>query len=194
MERYLRLGTKAGSHVFKTGGVPAMRHGTRVVGITALTMKAINQMAARVKGRTAGRSNFARLALDGFNPGQMLFLDPLVAWTKGVWDKVLRETFLRNAWQHASRTAGLSDSPTEAAEGAAGSYIACLRHLGWTAPSFDKIFTDEFDSKGQPVLICLQKTCPRVVLMFANRRLSDIAAASSELAKRIAPPRPRTTA
>ena len=48
MCRLVKLGSKAGSHVFRTGGVPAMRHGAGVVGITVGTMRKINKMAARV--------------------------------------------------------------------------------------------------------------------------------------------------
>jgi len=82
MGRLVRLGTKAGSHVFKTGTVPSMRHGANVVGITVTTMKAINKMAARSKGRTVGRSKFARLAIDNCNLGHLVRLDPIASWTK----------------------------------------------------------------------------------------------------------------
>ena len=79
MGRFVKLGNKAGSRVFKTGGVPSIRHGAGVVGITVGTMRTINKMAARVKGRTTGRSNFARLAMDGSNQAHPVFLDPLAS-------------------------------------------------------------------------------------------------------------------
>ena len=60
-----------------------MRHGAGVVGISAATLKVVNKMAARVLGRTSGRSNFARLTLDGFNPGNLMFLDPTRVLDKG---------------------------------------------------------------------------------------------------------------
>ena len=68
--RYVRLGKKAGAHVFKTGALPAMRHGTAIVGATVATMRKVNKMASKVSGKTSGaRSNFARQTLSGFNPG-----------------------------------------------------------------------------------------------------------------------------
>ena len=75
-----------------------------------------------------------------------------------------------------------------ASEGAAGSYFACLSHMGWTSPQFDRIFTDEFELNGERTMINLTETCPRVVLMFASRRLSEMAAAASTLATKIGGP------
>ena len=49
--RDVRLGKKAGAHVFKTGALPAMRHGTSIVGATVATMRKINKMAAKVSGK-----------------------------------------------------------------------------------------------------------------------------------------------
>ena len=86
--------------------------------------------------------------LDGSNPGHLMFLDPLVAWTKALRDGVLDKETLKHAWHNALHTAGLADSPTSAAEGATGAYVACLKHLGWEAPHFDKIRTDGLDAKG----------------------------------------------
>ena len=83
-----------------------MRHGTGVVGISAATLKIVNKMAARVIGRASGRSNFARLALDGFNPGNLMFLDPLVSWTRALWDGIFELDLLRHAWLNALQIAG----------------------------------------------------------------------------------------
>ena len=86
MNKYLRMGKKAGAHVFKTGAVPAMRHGVSVVGITVATMRSVNQMASRVGGSMKGaRSSCARLTLAAYNPGHQMFLDTLMKWAKGIW-------------------------------------------------------------------------------------------------------------
>ncbi len=49
--RYMRLGPKAGRHVFRTGGVAALRHVAGIVGISLANMRAINKMGCRVVGR-----------------------------------------------------------------------------------------------------------------------------------------------
>ena len=58
--RFTRLGTKAGTHVYKTGGVPAVAHGTAICGITLATLRQVNRMAARAGGKNIPRSSFAR--------------------------------------------------------------------------------------------------------------------------------------
>ena len=58
--------------------------------------------------------------------------------------------------------------------GAAGAYIAVLKHLGWESMSAKTILTDELDRHGNPVTLNLRDTCPRVVYMMAVRRLQDI--------------------
>ena len=165
-----------------------MRHGTNVVGITASTMKTINKMAARSKGRVVGRSNFARLAIDNFNPGHLLFLDPLASWTKGLWGKTVDHETLHLAWKNASCTAGAAADPMANAQGAAGSYLAILLHLGWTAPSFEQIRTTDVDQNGNVITLHLLKTCPRVIMQWAKRRLNEIDAAESQLGKKVGGP------
>ena len=165
-----------------------MRHGAGVAGVTIATVRVINKMAARVRGKTTGRSNFARLAMDGFNPWHMMFLDPLVAWTKGIWDNALKEEVLENAWRHAQTTAGVASDAMRCAEGVAGAYIAVLRQLLWAAPSFDCIQTGDLDNDGIPIKLWLKQTCPRVVLSWARRRMAEMDAESSEMAKRIGGP------
>ena len=169
-----------------SGARPAMRHGTAIVGATLATMRKVNKMASKVSGKTSGaRSNFARQTLSGFNPAHKVFLDPLVAWTRALWDGVLNSSITRRAWTHALKTAGCSSTPIRAAEGAAGAYIGVLCFLGWAAPQPDHIWTDELDAKGNRVDIDLKKVCPRVVLMMAQRRMAELDAASSRLAARI---------
>ena len=71
------------------------------------------------------------------------------------------------------------------AEGATGAYLAVLAHLGWASPCFDIIFMDELNLNGERTSISLKETCPKVVLMWAKRRMADLDAQGSELAKRI---------
>ena len=85
MNRFVRIGRKAGTHCFKTGAIPAVRHELGVCGVTVATMKSLNKMGCRVIGRMKGaRSNYARLALATFNPGHFVFLDPLRCWARAI--------------------------------------------------------------------------------------------------------------
>ena len=91
MGRFVRLGKTAGPRVFGKGGFPAMRHGADVVGITLTTMKTINRMTAMTfSSSVVGRSNFAHFKLTGCNPGHIMFLDPLVTWTRAIWDEAVQ--------------------------------------------------------------------------------------------------------
>ena len=146
-------------------------------------------MTAKVNGSTAvGRSNFAHLTLTGANPGHTIFLDPLAFWAKGIWDRAFDEDVFVRAWNHALRTAGSSNSLMRAAEGAAGAYLAVLCHLSWKLPSFRHILTDQLDCDGSAILLGLNVTCPKVVLMMVARRPYDLDASNSSLVGKLGGP------
>ena len=63
MGRYVKLGPTVGSHVLRTGGIAAVRHGVGVVGISEATMRRVNRWTCMARGRLSGRSSFGRLAL-----------------------------------------------------------------------------------------------------------------------------------
>ena len=130
----------------------------------------------------------ARLTLTVANPDHTICLDPLAYWAKGIWDKALDDDVFACAWNHALRTVGHSNSPMRAAEGAAGAYLAVLCHHSWKAPSFKHILTDELDCDGTAILLDLNFTCPKVVLVMAARRLYDIDAANSSLVEQLGGP------
>ena len=92
------------------------------------------------------------------------------------------------AWMNASTTAGATDDPMANAQGAAGSYLAILLHLGWTAPFFELIRTTDVDQKGNIITLDLLATCPRVTMPWAKLRLNEIDAAKSQLCKKIGGP------
>ena len=75
-----------------------------------------------------------------------------------------------------------------AAHGSAGAYIAVLCHLSWKAPNFKHILTDELDSDGTAIMIDLNVTCPKVVLMMAERMMYDMDAANSSLVANLGGP------
>ena len=83
------------------------------------------------------------------------------------------------------KTAGASSTPMKDGHGAAGAYIAVLRHLGWNSPCANSILTDERDRNGELITLDLRTTCPRTVYMMAERRLNDIGAEASSLVAKI---------
>ncbi len=48
-----------------------------------------------------------------------------------------------DAWRYAQRTTGLSARPHSTANGAARSFVAALRRLGWRSPAYDALLTRE---------------------------------------------------
>ena len=94
----------------------------------------------------------------------------------------------KDAWVNAQTTVGNAVDPTAAVHGAAGAFMACVEHLGWTSPQPHTIQTDEIDCDGNLILLKLDQTCPKVVQKYAYRKLSELSAAASSLADLIGGP------
>jgi len=75
-----------------------------------------------------------------------------------VWDNTVGEDELACARSHALKTAGASNTPMRDAHGAAGAYVAVLKHHGWESMSTKTILTDELDRQGNPITTDLRAT------------------------------------
>ncbi len=62
---------------------------------------------------------------------------------EAVWEGRIDKDDMGEAWKYAQRVTGLSARPHRTANGAARSYIAALRRLGWSSPSVDTVLTRE---------------------------------------------------
>ena len=98
--RMRRRGARGGTHMVKTGGVPALRYGVIKDGATKGMISKVRRLAGTMRGKTKGRSLFGRLTLTKYGPGADLILAPLIAWAKGMWDNVGTKTTLEQAWTH----------------------------------------------------------------------------------------------
>ncbi len=103
----------------------------------------MGSLTAETYGRMGGRSVWARLGIRGADHRIGLVLRPIRAWLEAVWEGRLSADDMMDAWRYAQRVTGLSARPHRTANGAARSYIAALRRLGWRSPAVDAVLTRE---------------------------------------------------
>ena len=100
----------------------------------------MRRITARAYGPTRGRSIVARLTLENADPANKVVVGKQVGfWVEAVWDKLVPEEILRDAWKLAFKTVAMSTRPQAAVAGGAGAFWAALRRIGWTAPTIDTI-------------------------------------------------------
>ena len=128
--------------MLNTCGVHALRFGVIKDGATKGMISKVRKLAGTMRGKTKGRSLFARLTLTKYDPGSDLILAPLMAWAKGLWDNLVSRTALKEAWSHGMETVGLSTDCGKV-HGAAGAAVIAVNRLGWKFSRFDTVTTRE---------------------------------------------------
>ena len=132
--RARRLGRKLGHHVFRTGIMPATVYGSTVTFPAVGVLKNMRSAASRMLGGAKGASATARLAVNRCDPGYDLACKSVINWASAIWDQLIDTDVMEAAWRHASKL-------NQAARGAAGSFHAALRLVGWRAPSHSVVIT-----------------------------------------------------
>ena len=126
--------------MLKAGGVHALRFGVIKDGATKGMISRVRKLAGTMRGKTKGRSLFARLTLTKYDPGSDLILAPLMAWAKGLWDGLVPKTDLKEAWSRGMKTVGVS-TDSGRVHGAAGAAVIAVNRLGWKFSRFDAVTT-----------------------------------------------------
>jgi ribonuclease HI len=182
LPKYKRLGKLAARHLVRTGAAPAMRYGVTVVGATNSALKTARRFSCAAAGEMRGRSSFARLQLASYDVGALMAIDPVIEWSRAVWDGLVPREDLRLAWRRAVVEVGTAPNPFLAVRGPAGAMVASALRLGWRS-------TSPFDFQAADgVIISLDKMCPAVVALCAKDDLKRLEAASSTFAQRIGGP------
>ena len=78
-----------------------------------------------------GRSVFARNQLAGYDIGTQIAVDPILAWSKAMWDGFVTDEVLFAAWRHAIYTVYYDPKPFSKVVGPAGAFIASILRMGW---------------------------------------------------------------
>ena len=67
----------------------------------------VRGFACAVKGELRGRSTFARLRLDDYDPAASMAIGPIVEWARALWDRSVSDEDVKMVWQRArSQIAG----------------------------------------------------------------------------------------
>ncbi len=185
-QRILALGKAAAPRVFQAGGVRSVAYGASSTGMSDEIFQGIRSLAARTFGKVAGRSVTARLLAEGADCGLTIIAEAVGDWTRAVWSKLLDASVFEDSWRLAVVEVAASSRPNAAVAGGAGAFIAALKRIGWTAPSYDTVRTRDgtvlsFGSRGD--LRDGQVTAdPYAVLKWAKDDYEIAAASVSQLA------------
>jgi hypothetical protein len=179
MGRYRSLGVRGGSHVLKTGGIPALKYGASVLGTPSATLRKVRILACAVRGKMGRRSAFGRLKLARYDPTAGMAIDPIVDWSRGVWDRLVDRGRMEDAWRAAMKEVGLSKRAFQVVRGPCGASVASAHRLGWTFPNFKFLVT----RRGEK--LDLETVFPATVHLFAERDHEDQQAQGSGLAKKL---------
>ncbi len=173
---YRALGIKAGLHVFRTGGVPALTHGASVYGVPSHQIRATQQHAADISGIKWGRSVSARLQVTHTDPASKFLLPSLQNWAGAVWESDPPVEVMEAAWRIGSRTVLAKQDPAAASTGPASAYLAVLFRVGWRAPAWHSVCTR------MGYVLDLRLECPHTVTKYYMDDLRWVIAASSSVA------------
>ena len=112
-------------------------------------------------------------------------LDPLLAWSRTVWDAFVPMQQLHQAWRYAARTVALATQPFSRVSGPAGAAVASAQRLGWKlVRNHDTGFVMMQDGQ----VVDMQVACPTDFGKLATERLHRIDAEASQLGRRIGAP------
>ena len=182
LHRYKRLGTRAAETLVRTGAAPALRYGTGVCGATDSALRSVRRFSCAVRGEMRGRSTFARLQLASFDVGALMATDPILEWSRAVWDGLVCDEDLRATWQRAMSVVAQADNSFRAVSGPAGAMVASALRIGWAIPSAFYFITRS------GYKLSLRTECPAVVVQHALEDLRRLEAAASSLAARLGGP------
>ena len=158
--RVTRLGRRLGRHVFATGLKPALMYGSTVAALNQGTFNAMRRAAGRTLGNMRGRSLTARLTVNQCDPGWDAIKGPIQTWTSEVWMSRVPTRTMERAWMHAQSCVSTSSRPQSSSGGAAGTYIAALKRVGWSSPAYNAVRTLD------GTILQLDQQPPKTVLRF----------------------------
>ena len=158
--RVTRLGRRLGRHVFATGLKPALTYGSSVAALNQATFNGMRRAAGKSMGTMHGRSLTARLAINRCDPGWDVVKGPILTWTSEVWQGRVPTRTMERAWMHAQTRVSTSNRPQTSSGGAAGTYIAALRRIGWSSPAYNAIRTRD------GTILQLDQQAPKTILRF----------------------------
>ncbi len=141
--RMRKIGGGIGASLVRSHLAATARHGVTVGGIPSNVLKEVATAAAGMYGPLGGRSATARLAVRRADPRTVLATRPIQAWATIIWTASLEVDVLKDAWMQAQAEVGLSKRPHRAVTGGVGAWIAELKRVQWTSPSYNAVITRE---------------------------------------------------
>ena len=126
-----------------------------------------------------GRSVFARNQLAGYDIGTQIAVDPILAWSKAMWDGFVTDEVLFAAWRHAIYTVYYDPKPFSKVVGPAGAFIASILRMGWKSLEPSVLI----DGNGN--IMDLKLVSPISISIHAKAALTRVDGAASHLAARL---------
>ena len=176
MPRVRRLGAVGGPHVFRTGVVQAIRYGSATVGFGAAALQAVRAMGASARGPMQRRSTTARLAIHGEDPAIAIVITAIRYWAEALWTGDPDFRTMVDAWRGGQEVVGVEKSSPTGRTGAAASYLAAVKAIGWRSPAPHLVTTLDGSS------LDLRVIAPKTVRRWATDDWYIKAAASSTVA------------
>ena len=151
------------SGVLKTGLKPAAIYGHRARGMTPGQVGMVRRLISLgLPGRHQGKDTLLRLACWGEDPGPECMAAPIEAWACVVWDALVEEAALHQAWKRQQIRLGLNPRWREV-NGPAGSCVMVAKEIGWRWPAWHTFLSRE----GQRM--DMRHTCPMDVAAMAKK-------------------------
>ena len=77
--------------------------------------------------------------LEEADMGQDLVLKCITTWVAGTWDNLIEQETMAAALKAAQAASMTAGSRPRGVLSGASAYLDALRHIGWSAPSFDSV-------------------------------------------------------
>ena len=101
--------------------------------IPQVNVKMLTTEMARAYGPTQGRSVTTRLIVEGVDPLQGLVEKAVMMWVCAVWDKLVEQEVLKEAWRMACVDKMMGARGGASRQGGAAAMWDALEKLGWAA-------------------------------------------------------------
>ena len=176
MARVRWMGAVGGSHVFRTGVVQAIRFGSATASFGAAALQAVRTMGACVRGSRQWRSTTARLAIHGEDPASITVVTAIRFWAEALWTGDPDFRSVVDAWRGGQAGRGDGETGGFGRAGAAASYLAAVRAIGWKSPAPHLVATPDGSTHD------LRLLAPRTVRRWAADDWVINAAMSSTVA------------
>ena len=141
VSRARKIGKRAQGKAVRQVLTPSFTYGSSAASCPVGLVKQLRTYTAQTFGPSVGRSTTARLLLEDADVCQTLVIKTLMSWVTGAWDNLIEGESMTMALRLAQTNSIQSGGRMRGVLSGAAAYLAALKKLGWSAPSFDSVRT-----------------------------------------------------